>query len=128
ELGAFALEQRFEAGLVLHALVHFHVSRRVVAPAHPAAAHAEAFLDQLEQRSDLRSQIGQPVRRNFVIDVVIQTGITASASPPALPPTTPPLNSSPGLTFVPFGSCKRVMRRFTPWPRYWARATISCPG
>src|SRR4051812_27514309 len=40
ELGALALEQRFEGGGVLHAFVDFHVGRRIVAPVHPAAPHA----------------------------------------------------------------------------------------
>src|SRR5687768_14596873 len=127
ELRAFALEQRLEGRFVLHAFVDFHVGRRVVAPAHPARLHAEVELGLPEKILHPRPQRLELTRRNLVVDVVVQTGITARASPAALSTITPPLNSSPGLTLVPGGSCRRVMRRLTS-PRCWARATISWPG
>src|ERR687892_612675 len=102
ELGAFALEQRLERSerfsILPHALVDFHVRRRVVAPAHPAAANAELLFDQGKKRPHRRADVALPVRGDLVVDVIIQTGITASASPAALSTITPPWNSSPGFT------------------------------
>src|SRR5512134_979375 len=82
--GGEAPEQRVEGALVLDSLVDLHVGRRVVAPAHPPAADAELLLDEREQGAHLGAHVGDGLGWNPVVDVVVQTGITASASPTAL--------------------------------------------
>jgi len=59
ELRAFAAQQRLESRLVGNAFVDFHIGSRIVAAAHPAAAHAEFALDGLEQRFDRRRSSGR---------------------------------------------------------------------
>src|SRR5207302_1055815 len=132
KLCAFALQDGLERRVVLNAFVDFHIGRRVVAPVHPAAAHAALTLDRRKQALDRGAQLGQASGVDLVVDVVVQTGITASNSAPpsvgATSTTVPPLNSWPGCSATPAGARACTMRRFTPCPRYWARATISCPG
>src|SRR6185436_4505957 len=118
---ALALEQRFERRLVGHPFEHFHVGGWIVAPAHPAAADAGLLFDLEEHLLDQRPKPPQPRQLDPVVDVVVQTGITARASPPALSTTTPPLKSCPALSSVPAGAWTRTMRRLTS-PRYCARA------
>ena len=56
-------------------------------------AHAELLFYRLEKRFDLGFQRRDLRGRDLVVDVIVQTGITASASPAALSTTTPPSNS-----------------------------------
>src|SRR5260221_1712387 len=127
EIFRLAKHHEVKQHAIRRAFVALHVGSRIVAPPHPAAAHAAIALHRGEQPLDHRAQLVHTRRIHLVVDVVIQTGMTASSSPPALSTTTPPLNSWPGSSSAPAGACSCTMRRFT-WPRYWARATISWPG
>src|SRR5688572_7178919 len=127
ELRAFALDQGLEAALVGDALVNLHVGGGIVAPAHPAPAHAALLLHEREEGLDAQAETCHLFWRNLVVDVVVQTGITARSSSPARSTTTPPSNACPGRRSLPAGARSCTMRRFT-CPRYWARATISWPG
>src|SRR5678816_1898002 len=109
ELRPFELHQRLERRAVLHAFVHLHVGRGVVATPHPASVHAELLLHLFKQFIHEGRSASDLLRIQLVIDVVVQTGATTSSSPRAASTTVPPLNSSPGRA----APCICTMRRFT---------------
>ena len=117
ELRALAFEQGFEARRVLHVLVDLHIGGGVIAPMHPAAAHAAFVLEQKKKPLDRGAQLREPRDIHLVIDVVVQIGTTASSSAPpsegATSTTVPPLYSWPGVSETPAGARACTMRRFT---------------
>src|SRR3954451_17595735 len=100
ELCAFALEHSEERRVVHHPFVDFHIGARIVPAVHPAPAHAALTLDRGEHALDRGAKLGSARRVDLVVDVVVQTCITARSSAPpsagATSTTVPPLKSWPG--------------------------------